>query len=122
MEDRDEMGHQVPRRGTQDGGPQECAALAARPTPPGVVRKIVRLRLRRRLGPVQIADALGMAASTGHAVLSRRRLNRLSHLDRVTGERIRRYEHEHSGDLIHFGVAKLGEVPECGGRRYVSRQ
>src|SRR6188472_1639954 len=35
-------------------------------TPPEVVRKIVRLRLRRRLGPVQIADALGMPASTVH--------------------------------------------------------
>ena len=91
-------------------------------TPPEVVRKIVRLRLRRRLGPVQIADALGMPASTVHAVLTRCRLNRLSHLDRVTGERIRRYEHEHPGDLIHVDVKKLGKVPDGGGWRYVGRE
>jgi len=87
-----------------------------------VVRKIVRLRLRRRLGPVQIADALGMPASTVHAVLTRCRLNRLSHIDRVTGERIRRYEHEHPGDLIHVDVKKLGKVPDGGGWRYVGRE
>jgi transposase InsO family protein len=91
-------------------------------TPPEVVRKIVRLRLRRRLGPVQIADALGMPASTVHAVLTRCRLNRLSHIDRVTGERIRRYEHEHPGDLIHVDVKKLGKVPDGGGWRYVGRR
>ena len=91
-------------------------------TPPEVVRKIVRLRLRRRLGPVQIADALGMPASTVHAVLTRCRLNRLSHIDRVTGERIRRYEHEHPGDLIHVDVKKLGKVPDGGGWRYVGRE
>ena len=33
-------------------------------------------------GPVQIADRLGLAASTVHAVLVRCRLNRLSHVDR----------------------------------------
>ena len=91
-------------------------------TPPEVVRKIVRLRLRRRLGPVQIADALGMPASTVHAVLTRCRLNRLSHIDRVTGVRIRRYEHEHPGDLIHVDVKKLGKVPDGGGWRYVGRE
>ena len=91
-------------------------------TPPEGVRKIVRLRLRRRLGPVQIADALGMPASTVHAVLTRCRLNRLSHIDRVTGERIRRYEHEHPGDLIHVDVKKLGKVPDGGGWRYVGRE
>ena len=91
-------------------------------TPPEGVRKIVRLRLRRRLGPVQIADALGMPASTVHAVLTRCRLNRLSHIDRVTGERIRRYEHEHPGDLIHVDVKKLGKDPDGGGWRYVGRE
>ena len=66
-------------------------------TPAEVVRKIVWLRLWCRLGQAQIADALGVAASTVHAVLIRCRLNRLSHIDRVTGQRIRRYEHEHPG-------------------------
>jgi transposase InsO family protein len=91
-------------------------------TPTSVVRRIVALRLRHRLGPVAIADQLGMQASTVHAVLVRCRLNRLTHLDRATGERIRRYEHEHPGDLIHVDVKKLGKVPDGGGWRYVGRE
>ena len=91
-------------------------------TPAPVVRKIVHLRWKHRLGPVQIADRLGMQASTVHAVLVRCRLNRLSHLDRATGEPIRRYEHERPGDLIHVDVKKLGRVPDGGGWRYVGRQ
>ncbi|WP_193609073.1 helix-turn-helix domain-containing protein [Nocardioides lijunqiniae] len=59
----------------------------ARKTPAPVVRKIVHVRLKQRLGPVEIADRLDMAPSTVHAVLVRCRLNRLSYLDRVTGNR-----------------------------------
>ncbi len=91
-------------------------------TPPRVVRRIVSLCRRHRLGPVAIGDLLGMPASTVHAVLVRCRLNRLSHIDRVTGEPIRRYEHERSGDLIHVDVKKLGKVPDGGGWRYVGRE
>ena len=61
-------------------------------TPAPVVRKIVHLRWKQRLGPVQIGDRLNLPASTVHAVLVRCRINRLTHLDRATGERIRRYE------------------------------
>jgi hypothetical protein len=53
--------------------------------------------------------------------LVRCRINRLTHLDRATGEPIRRYEHKRPGDLIHVDVKKLGKVPECGGWRYVGR-
>lgn len=60
-------------------------------TPTRLVRRTVILRRRRRLGPVGIGDHLGLAASTVHAALRRCRLNRLSHLDRITGEPIRRY-------------------------------
>jgi transposase InsO family protein len=91
-------------------------------TPAPVVRKIVHLRWKQRLGPVEIGDRLGMASSTVHAVLLRCGLNRLAHLDRATGEPIRRYEHEHPGDLIHVDVKKLGKVPDGGGWRYVGRQ
>lgn len=87
-----------------------------------VVRKIVHLRWKQRLGPVGIGDRLGMPASTVHAVLVRCRINRLSHVDRATGEPIRRYEHEHPGDLIHVDVKKLGKVPDGGGWRFVGRQ
>jgi transposase InsO family protein len=91
-------------------------------TPAPVVRKIVHLRWKHRLGPVEIGDRLAMPSSTVHAVLVRCRLNRLSHLDRATGEPVRRYEHERPGDLIHVDVKKLGNVPDGGGWRYVGRQ
>jgi transposase InsO family protein len=91
-------------------------------TPAPVVRKIVHLRWKQRLGPVGIADRLNMPASTVHAVLVRCRLNRLTHIDRATGEPIRRYEHQQPGDLIHVDVKKLGKVPDGGGWRYVGRQ
>lgn len=86
-----------------------------------VVRKIVHLRWKQRLGPVAIADKLGMQASTVHAVLVRCRINRLTHIDRATGDPIRRYEHEHPGDLIHVDVKKLGKIPDGGGWRHVGR-
>jgi transposase len=53
------------------------------------------------LGPVQIAGRLGMPASTVHAVLTRCRVNRLSDIDRRTGEPVRRYEHDHAGAMLH---------------------
>lgn len=87
-----------------------------------VVRKIVHLRWKQRLGPVEIGSRLGMPASTVHAVLVRCRIHRLTHIDRVTGEPIRRYEHDRPGDLIHVDVKKLGKVPDGGGWRYVGRQ
>ena len=109
-------------------GPAGMVDRSSRPhrqpnrTPTPVVRKIVHLRWKKRLGPVEIGDRLGMPASTVHAVLVRCRINRLSHIDRVTGEPIRRYEHERPGDLIHVDVKKLGNVPDGGGWRYLGRQ
>jgi transposase InsO family protein len=91
-------------------------------TPVPVVRKLVHLRWKHRLGPVAIGAKLSMPASTVHAVLVRCRLNRLSHIDRVTGEPIRRYEHPHPGSLLHVDVKKLGNVPDGGGWRYVGRR
>src|SRR5690625_8028147 len=85
------------RYGTE--GPEGMADRSSRPrtspsrTPQPVVRRIVALRWRKRLGPVQIAGRLGVPASTVHAVLVRCRINRLTYIDRVTGEPLRRYEH-----------------------------
>ena len=59
--------------------------------------------------------------STVHAVLVRCRINRLSRIDRVTGEPLRRYEHDHPGSLIHVDVTKFGNIPDGGGWRYVGR-
>src|SRR3954453_12468100 len=104
MADRSSRPHRSPRR-----------------TPAPVVRKIVHLRWKKRLGPVAIADRLGLAPSTVHAVLVACRINRLSHVDRRTGEPIRRYEHDHPGALLHVDVKKLGNIPDGGGWRYVGR-
>jgi hypothetical protein len=52
-----------------------------------------------------------------HRILGTARLNRLSHVDRATGEPIRRYEHPHPGSLVHVDVKKLGNIPDGGGWR-----
>ena len=105
MQDRSSRPHSSPRR-----------------TPEDLKRRIVQLRWRHRLGPVQIGGRLAVPASTVHAVLVRCRLNRLSHIDRVTGEQIRRYEHPHPGSMIHVDVTKFGNIPDGGGHRFLSRQ
>jgi transposase InsO family protein len=114
-----------------DGGPVRAGALqdrSSRPhhsptrTPQPLVRKIVNLRWRKRLGPVAIAGRLEMPPSTVYAVLRRCRVHRLWHVDRRTGEVIRRYEHDHPGSLIHVDVKKLGNIPDGGGWRYVGKK
>ena len=90
-------------------------------TCPTVTKRIVSLRLRKRLGPVQLAAHVGVAPSTVHRVLTRCRLNRLSYVDRATGEPVRRYEHDHPGSMLHVDVKKLGNIPDGGGWRYVGR-
>lgn len=91
-------------------------------TSPELTRRLVSLRLRLREGPVQLAARVGVAPSTVHQVLVRCRLNRLAHVDRATGEPVRRYEHPHPGSLIHVDVKKLGNIPDGGGWRFVGRQ
>ena len=91
-------------------------------TSPHIVRQIVRLRWRRRLGPVQIAGQLGVPASPVHAVLVRCRINRLSpHRPghRRTDPPLRTRP---PGSLIHVDVTKFGRIPDGGGHRYVGRQ
>jgi transposase InsO family protein len=90
-------------------------------TPQPLVRKIVHVRLKRRVGPVEIAGIVGVPASTVHAVLQRCGISRLSALDRATGEPVRRYEHPHPGALLHADVKKLGNIPDGGGHRKVGR-
>lgn len=109
-------------------GPEGMADRSSRPrtcpskTPLALVRRIVALRWRKRLGPLQIAGRLGVPASTVHAVLVRCRINRLTYIDRVTGEPLRRYEHPYPGSMIHVDVTKFGNIPDGGGHRFVGRQ
>jgi transposase InsO family protein len=87
--------------------------------------RIVALRLALHAGPIRIAAALGLAASTVGAVIRREGLPQLADLDRITGEVIRssarrsniRYEHRNPGDLLHIDVKKLGRIPDGGGWR-----
>jgi transposase InsO family protein len=93
----------------------------ARKTPQPVVRKIVHLRWKQRLGPVQIGARVGVPASTVHAVLVRCRLNRLTYTDRITGEPARRYERSRPGELLHVDTTKFGNIPDGGGWRFVGK-
>jgi hypothetical protein len=71
---------------------------------------------------VGIAVKLGMPASTVHAVLVRMRINKLHHIDKRTGEVVRRYEHPYPGSMIHVDVTKFGNIPDGGGHRFVGRR
>jgi len=104
MHDRPSRPHSSPRR-----------------TPQRRERRIIKLRVIRRWGPARIGYHLGLHPSTVHRVLSRYGLARLTWLDRPTGRVIRRYEHEHPGDLVHVDIKKLGRIPDGGGHRVVGR-
>jgi transposase InsO family protein len=104
MADRSSRPHHSPRRTT---------------TP--VVRKVVHLRYKQRLGPAQIAPQVGLAPSTVPAVLVRCRISRLADLDRVSGQPIRRYEHSHPGALVHIDIKQLANIPAGGGHRFLGR-
>ncbi|GAA0256007.1 hypothetical protein GCM10009539_46560 [Cryptosporangium japonicum] len=90
-------------------------------TPTALERRIVKIRVIKRLGPARIAARLGLNPSTVHRVLTRYRLPRLTQLDRATGVRVRRYERDDPGDLVHVEVKKLGRIPDGGGHRIVGR-
>ena len=105
MQDRSSRPHRSPNKTSQK-----------------TTRRCIDLRLRLREGPVQLACRLGIAPSTVHRILVDVHLNRLSHVDRATGEPIRRYEHDEPGAMLHVDVKKLGNIPDGGGWRYVGRQ
>ena len=86
-------------------------------TSPRVEAKIVKLRTEAKLGPARISGQVGVPASTVHRVLVRHGMNRLAWMDRPTGRVIRRYEHDHPGDLVHLDIKKLGKIPPGGGWR-----
>lgn len=83
--------------------------------------EVCRLRREHKLGPARIGPILGLRASTVHRILVRHALNRLAHLDRPTGEPIRRYERASPGELVHVDIKKLGRIPDGGGWRAVGR-
>jgi hypothetical protein len=64
------------------------------------------LEVGLRLGPHPLGWALGLAASTVHAILKRNGCSRLAPR-RPRGE-VTRYERERPGELLHVDVKKLG--------------
>ncbi|MDA1363116.1 IS481 family transposase, partial [Glycomyces luteolus] len=84
-------------------------------------RRIIKIRLARRWGPARIAFLLGLNPSTVHRVLTRYGLPRLAHLDRASGEPVRRYERSRPGELVHVDVKKLGNIPDGGGHKILGR-
>jgi transposase InsO family protein len=84
---------------------------------PELEAAVAELRRTLKLGPVRIGARLGVPASTVHRVLVRLGLNRLSSLDRPTGEVIRRIHTDRPGELVHIDIKKLGRIPPGGGWR-----
>ncbi|APU15322.1 integrase family protein [Actinoalloteichus fjordicus] len=93
-------------------------------TPAEAEDRVVATRERLRCGPVRISAAIGVAVRTVSRVVARRGVPRLGECDPLTGQRIRatrhttrRYEHPHTGDLLHLDVKKIGKIPSGGGWR-----
>jgi transposase InsO family protein len=96
-------------------------------TNPAVEAHVLALREQERRGAVYLAGELGLVASTVGRILHRHHVPRLSAIDPITGEQVRRrhtgirYERPHPGDLLHIDVKKLGRVPDGGGWRLHGR-
>jgi transposase InsO family protein len=85
-----------------------------RRTPASVEQAILRAREELREGPHVIGWALGIAASTVHAVLRRHGCSRL--VVRSPREQVVRYERSRPGELVHVDVKKLGRILRPGHR------
>jgi len=90
-------------------------------TAPEIEAQIEELRRTLKLGPARIGYRLGVPPSTVHRVLTRLGISRLSWMDRPTGQVIRRYERERTGELIHVDIKKLGKIPDGGGWKVLGR-
>ena len=89
--------------------------------PDRIEERICRRRRAEKVGPDRLAIRLGLPASTIYRVLRRHDLHRLGHLDRQTGDPIRRYERSRPGELVHVDVKKLGQMPAGGGHKVHGR-
>jgi len=83
-------------------------------TPAAIEQSILRAREELREGPHVIGWALGIAASTVHAVLRRHGRSRL--VMPVAREQVVRYERSAAGELVHVDVKKLGRILKPGHR------
>jgi transposase InsO family protein len=85
-----------------------------RRTPAAVEQAVLRARAELRLGPHPLGWALGVAASTVHAILRRHDCSRL--VPRPSREEVIRYERERPGELLHIDAKKLGRIIAPGHR------
>jgi transposase len=85
-----------------------------RRTPEAVEQAILRAREALWEGPHLIGWALGIAASTVHAVLRRHGCSRL--VAREARAEIVRYERSRPGELVHIDIKKLGRILTPGHR------
>jgi transposase InsO family protein len=85
-----------------------------RRTPAALEQAILRAREELHERPHVIGWALGIAASTVHAVLRRHGRSRL--VTRPAREEVVRYERSQPGELVHIDVKKLGRIAIAGHR------
>jgi len=97
LRDRSSRPHRSPRRTSET-----------------IERSILRVRAELREGPHVVGWALGLAASTVHAVLRRHGRSRL--VVRPPREEIVRYERARPGELVHVDIKKLSRIVRPGHR------
>jgi transposase InsO family protein len=97
LADRSSRPHRSPRR-----------------TPLTVEQAVLRAREELRLGPHPLGWALGLAASTVHAILRRHGRSRL--VPKTPRQEIVRYERERAGELVHVDVKRLARIGATGHR------
>ena len=102
------------RRGESLGDRSSRPHRSPRRTPAAVEQAILGAREELREGPHVIGWALGLAASTVHAVLRQHGRSRL--VRRASREEIVRYERSAPGELVHVDIKKLGRIIKPGHR------
>jgi len=102
------------RRGEDLGDRSSRPHRSPRRTPAALEQAILRARAELREGPHVIGWALGVAASTVHAVLRRHGRSRL--VSRAPREQIVRYERSSVGELVHVDIKKLSRIVRPGHR------
>jgi transposase len=90
-------------------------AVVANRTDERRIEVIAALR-RLRMTGAEIAECLGMAASTVSGILTRIGMGRLG---RIGLEPAQRYERARPGELLHIDVKKLGRIHGGAGHRFI---
>lgn len=102
------------RRGESLADRSSRPRFSPRLTPAAVEEAILQAREQMQEGPHVIGWALGVAASTVHAVLRRHGRSRL--VTRPQPEEVIRYEYAEPGGLVHVDIKKLGRILKPGHR------